>query len=116
MKALNPIWLFAVEKLLLLTMHKIIQALFLLGVSFFLFVAPSAQAESCCVKAHVAGKECEHACCKEARLNKRLCAKCQPKASCCDRAVAVGTSCTHQCCVEKKKEKKNCETCNKTKE
>jgi hypothetical protein len=36
-------------------------------------------AETCCDKAKAAGKECEHKCCVEAKKEKEVCEKCNPK-------------------------------------
>lgn len=81
-----------------------------------LFAAGSSLAESCCVKAKSAGKDCDHKCCVEARKNKKTCEKCQADASCCDKAIAQGKECDHKCCKEAAKAKKVCESCNKKKE
>lgn len=69
-------------------------------------------AQSCCVKAKAAGKECEHKCCVEAHKAKKTCEKCQKEASCCDKAIAQGKDCEHKCCKDAAKEKKICEKCN----
>lgn len=81
--------------------------------------------DSCCAKAHAAGKVCDHnACCTEAFKANKVCAKCNPKAgakeiftadSCCAKAVAQGKGCTHPCCLEAAKAGEVCAKCNKDK-
>ena len=80
-------------------------AAFLLGTSV-------AMAESCCVKAKAAGKDCEHPCCVAAHKEKKACDKCQADATCCDKAIVAGKACSHPCCVSAAKDKKVCEKCN----
>lgn len=78
-------------------------------------VASPALAESCCVKAKVKGKNCEHPCCVKAHKDAKTCEKCQAEASCCDKAIAAGKECTHKCCVAAVKAGKACEKCNPAK-
>ena len=78
----------------------------------FLLSTTGAMAESCCVKAKAAGKDCEHKCCVAARGEKKTCDKCQAEATCCDKAIAAGKACEHKCCADATKEKKVCEKCN----
>jgi len=78
----------------------------------FLLSTTGAMAESCCVKAKAAGKDCEHKCCVAARGEKKTCDKCQAEATCCDKAIAAGKACEHKCCAEATKDKKVCEKCN----
>lgn len=94
-------------------LHRILATLCAAG---FLFAAGASLAESCCVKAKSAGKDCDHKCCVEARKNKKSCEKCQADASCCDKAISQGKECDHKCCKEAAKAKKACEACNKKKE
>jgi len=82
----------------------------------FLLSTSAAMAESCCVKAKVAGKDCEHKCCVAARAEKKTCEKCQADATCCDKAIAAGKACEHKCCADALKDKKACEKCNPKKE
>jgi hypothetical protein len=78
----------------------------------FLLSTTGAMAESCCVKAKAAGKDCEHKCCVAARAEKKTCDKCQAEPTCCDKAIAAGKACEHKCCAEATKDKKVCEKCN----
>jgi len=78
----------------------------------FLLSTSGAMAESCCVKAKAAGKDCDHKCCVTARADKKTCDKCQTDATCCDKAIAAAKACSHPCCVTATKEKKVCEKCN----
>jgi len=82
----------------------------------FLLSTTGAMAESCCVKAKAAGKDCEHKCCVAARGEKKTCDKCQAEATCCDKAIAAGKACEHKCCAEATKDKKVCEKCNAKKD
>lgn len=82
----------------------------------FLFSAATLSAESCCVKAKAAGKDCDHKCCVEAHKNHKTCDKCQASPSCCDKAVAAGKKCDHKCCKKAAKNKQVCESCNKKKD
>ena len=82
----------------------------------FLLSTNSAMAESCCVKAKVAGKDCEHKCCVAAHKDAKVCEKCQADASCCDKAIAAGKACEHKCCADALKDKKACEKCNPKKD
>jgi hypothetical protein len=75
-------------------------------------VATSAMAESCCVKAKAAGKDCTHPCCVSAHKDGKTCEKCQADATCCDKAIAAGKACEHKCCVTAAAEKKVCTKCN----
>ena len=84
-------------------------AAFLLGTS-------GAMAESCCVKAKAAGKDCEHKCCVTAHKDGKTCEKCQAEATCCDKAIAAGKACEHKCCADALKDKKVCEKCNPKKD
>lgn len=96
---------------------KFIKSLSVLAVAVALtFGTSSAFAESCCVKAKAAGKDCSHKCCVDARKEEKTCDKCQKDASCCDKAIAKKKDCTHPCCKDAAKEKKVCEKCNKKKE
>ena len=84
--------------------------------------------DSCCAKAHAAGKKCDHACCVEAAGKNEVCTKCNKPAapakvdlskgftkdSCCAKAHAGGKACTHPCCVEAAKGSKVCTKCNKS--
>jgi len=82
----------------------------------FLLSTTGAMAESCCVKAKAAGKDCEHKCCVAARGEKKTCDKCQAEPTCCDKAIAAGKACEHKCCAEATKDKKVCEKCNAKKD
>ena len=82
----------------------------------FLLSTSGAMAESCCVKAKVAGKDCEHKCCVTAHKDGKTCEKCQADASCCDKAIAAGKACEHKCCADALKDKKVCEKCNPKKD
>ncbi len=97
-------------------MSKINRLITTLCAAAFILACTSALAESCCVKAKAAGKECDHKCCVEAHKNKKSCDKCQADASCCDKAIAQGKECDHKCCKEAAKAKKVCESCNKSKD
>jgi hypothetical protein len=78
----------------------------------FLASGPAAFAESCCVKAKAAGKDCTMDCCVAAHKDKKACDKCQADASCCDKAIAKGEACAHPCCADAAKAGKVCEKCN----
>lgn len=82
----------------------------------FLLSVNAALAESCCVKAKVAGKDCTHKCCTAAHKDGKTCEKCQADATCCDKAIAKSESCKHPCCVESTKAGKVCDKCNAPKE
>ncbi len=82
----------------------------------FLLSTSGAMAESCCVKAKVAGKDCEHKCCVAARKDGKTCEKCQAEPTCCDKAIAAAKVCEHKCCADALKDKKVCEKCNPKKE
>lgn len=87
----------------------------LLGVACalaFLVSAQAALAESCCVKAKAAGKDCTMDCCVAAHKDKKTCEKCEADPTCCDKAIAKGEGCHHPCCVEATKAGKVCEKCN----
>ena len=84
-------------------------AAFLLGTS-------GAMAESCCVKAKAAGKDCEHKCCVATRKDGKTCEKCQPDPTCCDKAIAARKAYEPKCYADTLKEKKVCEKCNPKKE
>lgn len=75
----------------------------------------TAMAESCCVKAKAAGKDCELKCCVDARKDKKTCEKHQKDPSCCDTAISKGKDCEHKCCQTATKEKTVCEKCNPAK-
>jgi hypothetical protein len=82
------------------------------GVFACALLATPALAESCCVKAKVKGKECDHKCCVTAHKDAKTCEKCQAEASCCDKAIAAGKACEHKCCATALKDAKVCEKCN----
>lgn len=90
--------------------------------------------DSCCAKAHAAGKTCEHPCCVEAGKDNKVCTKCNKPVekptekpveakvdiktpfaedSCCANAQAAGATCNHGCCRDAAKENKVCTKCNK---
>lgn len=71
-----------------------------------------AMAQSCCVKATAAGKDCEHKCCATAHADHKTCSKCQAEPTCCDKAIAAGKPCEHKCCVTATRDKKVCDKCN----
>jgi hypothetical protein len=97
-------------------MKFIKQSIVALCAAAFLLATSGAFAESCCVKASAAGKDCAHKCCVAAHADKKTCEKCQADASCCDKAIAAGKACAHKCCVAATKEKKVCEKCNAKKD
>jgi uncharacterized membrane protein len=89
--------------------------------------APAALAfdkDSCCDKAKVAGKDCDHPCCVEAKAKGQVCAKCNPVAAkaalvakfdkdgCCAKAVAASKDCDHPCCTEARAKNEVCLKCN----
>jgi len=95
---------------------KLTKFLSMVAAAVALFVAANTYAESCCVKAKVKGKDCDHKCCVSARKESKTCDKCQTDASCCDKAIAKGKDCSHPCCVAAAKDKKTCDKCNKKKD